>query len=59
MGKQMGVQAIGVLATGAYTAVVSGLLLKLVGAMMGLRVTAEAESTGLDTAEHNERGYDL
>ncbi len=59
MGKQMGVQALGVIAVGAYTAVVSYALLKLVGAMMGLRVSAEAESTGLDTAEHNERGYDL
>lgn len=59
MGKQMGVQALGVVAVGAYTAVVSYALLKLVGAMMGLRVSAEAESTGLDTAEHNERGYDL
>jgi ammonia channel protein AmtB len=26
---------------------------------MALRVSAEAESAGLDTAEHNERGYDL
>ena len=59
MAKQMGVQALGVVAVGAYTAVVSYALLKLVGAMLGLRVSAEAESTGLDTAEHNERGYDL
>ena len=59
MGSQMGVQAIGVAATVAYTAVVSWILLKVVGAMMGLRVSAEAESAGLDTAEHNERGYDL
>ena len=59
MAWQMGVQVVGVLATGVYTAVVSWGLLKLVGAMMGLRVTAEAESTGLDTSEHNERGYDL
>ncbi|TDU28145.1 ammonium transporter [Panacagrimonas perspica] len=59
MGKQIGVQALGVVAVGTYTAVVSYALLKLVGAMLGLRVSAEAESTGLDTAEHNERGYDL
>ena len=59
MGQQMGVQALGVVATIGYTAVVTYVLLKLVGALLGLRVSAEAESTGLDTAEHNERGYDL
>jgi ammonium transporter, Amt family len=59
MASQMGVQALGVVATIGYTAVVSYVLLKLVGALLGLRVSAEAESTGLDTAEHNERGYDL
>lgn len=59
MGSQMGVQALGVLATIAYTAVVSYVLLKFVGMLVGLRVSAEAESAGLDTAEHNERGYDL
>lgn len=60
MGSQMGVQAIGVLAVAAYTAVVSFVLLKLVSLLLsGLRVTAEDESSGLDTAQHNERGYDL
>ena len=59
MASQMGVQAVGVVATIAYTAVVTWVLLKVVGALMGLRVSAEAESTGLDTTQHNERGYDL
>ena len=59
MASQLGVQALGVLATGVYTAVVTWVLLKIVGALLGLRVSAEAESTGLDTSEHNERGYDL
>ena len=59
MGSQMGVQVIGVIATGAYTAVVTYVLLKVVGMVVKLRVSAESESTGLDTAEHNERGYDL
>ncbi len=59
MTSQMGVQVLGVLATLSYTAVVTWVLLKLVGAVMGLRVTAEEESSGLDTAQHNERGYDL
>lgn len=59
MGSQFGVQALGVAVTAGYTAVVSYVLLKLIDATMGLRVSAEAESAGLDTAEHNERGYDL
>ncbi|TXH05732.1 MAG: ammonium transporter [Nevskiaceae bacterium] len=59
MGRQLGVQALGVLATAAYTGVVTLALLKILGATMGLRVSGEAESSGLDTAEHNERGYDL
>jgi len=28
-------------------------------AVMGLRVTEEEESVGLDLAQHNERGYNL
>ncbi|MGQ0621138.1 MAG: ammonium transporter [Panacagrimonas sp.] len=59
MGSQLGVQAIGVLATLGYTAVLTWILLKVVGLLVGLRVSAEEESAGLDTAQHNERGYDL
>ena len=59
MASQLGVQTLGVVTTFAYTAVVTGFLLKLVEKMVGLRVSAEQESSGLDTAEHNERGYDL
>ena len=60
MGSQMGVQAIGVLATGAYTAVVTWVLFKVVGVLTsGLRVSGEDEQVGLDQVSHNERGYDL
>ena len=59
MGSQMAVQVMGVLATGIYTAVVTFVLLKLVDLVTGLRVTAEEETMGLDTAQHNERGYDI
>ena len=59
MGSQMGVQAIGVAATLAYTAVVSWVLLKLLDRLLGLRVTGEEETMGLDTSQHNERGYDI
>ena len=59
IGGQLMVQATGVLATFAYTAVVSWLILKLVDMMVGLRVDADEETQGLDLVLHDERGYDL
>lgn len=59
MSKQIGVQVIGVVATFAYTAVVSYILFKLVSFITGLRVTEDEESQGLDITDHEERGYDL
>jgi Amt family ammonium transporter len=59
MGRQLGVQLLGIFAIGVYTAIVSFILLKLVDAITGLRVSAEEESSGLDTSQHNERGYDI
>lgn len=57
---QLGVQAIGVIATGAYTAVITYMLLKFVGLLTGgLRVSLEEETQGLDISSHNETGYDL
>lgn len=56
---QLKVQVIGIVATFAYTAVVSYILLKLVNIVVGLRVTAEEETQGLDITCHNEVGYDL
>ena len=34
-------------------------LLKLIDAVAGLRVAGEQETEGLDTALHNEKGYNL
>ncbi len=56
---QFSVQATGVVATFAYTAVVTWLILKLVDLLVGLRVSAEEETQGLDIVLHDERGYDL
>ncbi|MEN8710775.1 MAG: ammonia channel protein, partial [Arenicellales bacterium] len=57
---QMKVQLIGVLATVAYTAIVSYVILKVVSLMtQGLRVTDEQEIQGLDIHMHEERGYDI
>jgi len=57
LGGQLYVQFIGVIATIAFTAVVSFLILKLVDRLVGLRVTKDEEVQGLDIALHEERGY--
>ena len=49
---QLWVQLKGVLFTVVFTGVLTYVLLKLVDAVMGLRVTAEEESLGLDLALH-------
>ncbi len=59
MGDQVQVQLIGIVATIAYTAVVSFVLLKVVQAITGLRVSPEEETEGLDIVGHNESGYDI
>jgi len=48
-----------VIATVAYTAVLTFVMLKLVEKLVGLRVSREEEIGGLDIALHEERGYDL
>jgi len=59
MGGQVYVQLIGVAATVVFTAVVTYVILKLVGALLGLRVDEDQETEGLDIALHEERGYDI
>jgi Amt family ammonium transporter len=59
MGGQLYVQAVGALATVAFTAVVTWVILKVVDAVVGLRVNADDEQQGLDIALHEERGYDI
>jgi ammonium transporter, Amt family len=59
MGGQLLVQATGVVATLVYSAVLTFILLKLVGALVGLRVDGDQETQGLDLVLHDERGYDL
>jgi Amt family ammonium transporter len=50
-------QLIGILAAAALGAIVTFILLKVIDAVIGLRVDAEAESLGLDLAEHGEKAY--
>ncbi|MND05264.1 Ammonium transporter NrgA [compost metagenome] len=59
MGGQIQVQLIGIVATVAYTAILTWIILKVVGMITAIRVTAEEENTGLDIVLHDERGYDL
>ncbi|MDD3764464.1 MAG: ammonium transporter [Nevskiales bacterium] len=59
MGRQMVAQLIGIAAVGGYTGIVTWGLLALVDRVAGLRVSEEEETEGLDTTQHNERGYDL
>jgi len=56
---QLGIQAIAVLASWALAFVGSAILLKLVDAVMGLRITAEEEQDGLDLTQHDENAYAL
>lgn len=57
--RQLWVQAVSVVGTWLFVYIVSRIILKIVDAVIGLRVTADAESMGLDLSEHNERGYSL
>jgi len=59
MGKQVMTQITGVLVTAVWSGAVSYLLLKLIDAIVGLRVSIEHETEGLDTVLHNETGYNL
>ena len=59
MGRQLLVQLTGVVATLVWSGAVTWILLKAIDALLGLRVTAEQETEGLDTVLHNETGYNL
>jgi len=56
---QVVTQLEGVAATLLFCGVGSFILLKIVDAIVGLRVDEEAEVSGLDLSEHSERGYAL
>ena len=59
IGGQLSVQVIGIASTFAYTLVATVIILKLVDVVIGLRVSDEEETQGLDLVLHDERGYDL
>ncbi|HEX6639258.1 MAG TPA: ammonium transporter [Steroidobacteraceae bacterium] len=57
MGAQVAVQALGVVASAGWCAFITWLILKLMDAVVGVRVSEDKETEGLDLAEHGERGY--
>ena len=59
MGSQFTIQVIGVVATVLWCGILSFIILKVLDAVMGLRVTADEETEGLDLVSHDERGYSL
>ncbi|MAE95130.1 MAG: ammonia channel protein [Deltaproteobacteria bacterium] len=57
IGSQLGVQAYAAIVTVVYTAAATFAILKVVEAVMGLRVEDEDETRGLDISLHEETGY--
>jgi Amt family ammonium transporter len=55
--RQLLIQAAGVAATMAFSALGTFVLLKLVGLVVPLRVTAREEGLGLDVTQHGEEAY--
>ncbi|MEW6770847.1 MAG: ammonium transporter [Bacillota bacterium] len=54
---QLGLQIIGVLATWAFAATATFVILKLVGVFTPLRASDEEEALGLDVTQHGEEAY--
>ncbi|MCC6303385.1 MAG: ammonium transporter [Gammaproteobacteria bacterium] len=57
--SQFIIQAKGVIITVIYCAVATFVILKVLDVIIGLRVSEEQETEGLDLALHDERGYNL
>ncbi|HIJ85549.1 MAG: ammonia channel protein [Magnetococcales bacterium] len=56
---QVAVQTLGVIATLAWSGILTFIILKAVDAMVGLRAERDQETEGLDLAFHDEKGYNL
>ena len=59
MGDQVWVQFVGVAATIVYCGVLTWIILKVVDLIVGLRVSGDEETEGLDIVLHDETGYNL
>lgn len=56
---QLLMQFLGCVITLIYSGVLTFIILKVVDALVGLRVTTEEEITGLDLTQHGESGYNM
>ena len=56
---QLSIQLKATLATAIYSFAVSWILLKVIDALIGLRVSEQSERIGLDLTQHRESGYTL
>lgn len=59
IGSQLTAQIIGVVVTYAYSGIITVVLLKIIDKVIGLRVSVEEETEGLDISSHGEQGYNL
>jgi len=59
IGEQLLTQLTGVVATIFWCGIVSFIVLLALDRTIGLRVSSDDETEGLDLAHHNERGYNL
>lgn len=57
IGKQVGVQSLAAVVTAVYSIIVSFALLKVIGAVIGLRVSQSEENQGMDMSTHGEAAY--
>ena len=59
IGRQLGIQAVAAFATLIYSGVLAFIILKILDAIIGLRVSGQVEAEGLDTSLHGEEGFTL
>lgn len=59
IGSQFGVQLMGLVAVLVWSLIASYILIKIVKALVGLRVSDDEELEGLDVTSHGESGYNL
>lgn len=59
VGQAFWVQLVAVVATGAWAGIGSWIILKIIAATSGLRVSEEQEFEGLDITTHGERAYEI
>ena len=57
--RQLPIQFLAAVSTLVYSALLTFLILKVVNVLIGLRVSHEAETEGLDVSLHDERGYNF